>query len=134
MNAAGDVVETFELGPLPGGTYPVRVTESRHRVSPSGLNYAQLRLEVEEFEHAGRLLWLSLVPRSPLVWEYLAALGVAHDLATFGITPEPDAVTSLNEAWICGVVADLVIGARALARVRTREWRGELRNEVVGLR
>lgn len=130
--------ETFmsaTLGPLPDGTYPVRVTEAERRVTSAlGLDYVRLRLEVEEPEHAGRIVWAVLAPRNPFLWQELTALGVAGDLALFGITPEPDAVTPLNEEWICDVIADLVVGARTLARIRTREWRGEPRNWVVRLR
>ncbi len=111
----------FEL--LPNGSYPCLIAECEFTYSQaSGNPMWTLKLEVAEGEFAGRTLY------THLVW---AGKGLGMTKQTIGrIAPELlEAQFDCNDEEVIGSM----LGKDVTAKVTSRKWDGQMRNNVAGL-
>lgn len=110
---------------VPEGLYLVEVEEVTLREAKNGSNYLNLRLLINEKDHAGAVLWMPASLRPDLLRmlrSTLRALGVMEE--DLGIKTEE------GEAGEALVVSPDLVGKEALAQVVHDEYMDEVQAKV----
>ncbi len=117
---AGDVDPNMVFDAVPAGWYEVMILESEMKATKAqDGNYLELKLQIIEGEHKGRLLWDRLNLDNPNELATQIARGTLSAICrAVGITTPKDSSELHN--------------LPLLAKVATKTYEGELRNEVKG--
>jgi hypothetical protein len=119
LNLSGVQARSFE--PLPEGKYLVEVLEVKAKIAASsGAPMLAWTFRVLDEDYEGRQLFTNTVLTDNSLWKlksFLIALGYTEEELNGEIELDPDEL----------------VGLQAVARVKTREYQGETRNDVNAL-
>ncbi len=118
-----DQTQDPQSGAAPDGSYDVRVTSAKATRASTGNPMIKVTCEITTGPYATKPIWTNIVlktdsvPTMRMALQRLTALGVSREW-----------IASTNPSL--ETIASQIVGAEAVAELTSREWNGELRNDV----
>lgn len=118
-----DQTKDPSIGAAPDGQYNVRITKAEATQSSAGNPMIKVTAEIIDGPYAGKLLWTQITFKTDSPGTMRMAI---VNLSALGVDREWLASTNPS----IQTLAQTINGAEAVADVDSREWQGQMRNNV----